>query len=863
MMRMLRFLGFVACAVLGNGGVAFAQMEGFADRVPTDVAGAWLDLLLRGIRLPAELAAQAPNLDAVAGALHRALGVYSISILVLAVLLLFYNLAVMVAETAHTGVPFGRRSAQLWAPVRLVLAIGFLVPVSGGLNSGQYLVGWMAQKGSALATRAWDTAAEGFKGGVSGIAMPRGPDVAAFVAAGFEMELCRALYRHAFDASGINPAVRYVGNIGEIDRLPRSRFADETWLYSNRLHADVPLCGAYRFAAMRVGDAGGVTAAGTFDRLNDEFADFARAEAGHLVGETQLIAENSARAFLGGQQGGSLRDELGALITLHRQTLDERLRSLVTDNPAPLDQAIAASAQAGWITAGGFLLELARLQQAYGTLAANALPSVQMPLLAQSQSMRPTFAETISSEPALRALSAEEVAPLMGFYQRVANSMRLAHAWLYDRQLADLPVVLPNPFDLKDRLTGASDPGSTSSLFGHVLNDAAVSFGVWNSGIPGPAALPSEMDQPVLALPAMMQSAVTGLAEFGQRQTALGNYLFGIAGPDIAPAGTLAYTLLLGACGVLFMASGFALMFLIPLLPFLRFFIGILAWLLSVFEAIIAIPIVALAYLNISGEGLAGGAGRRAYLLWLNIIIRPVLTLFGFVLGLMLFTFAIALLGMIFHHLMRFSAPANGGMYVTANVALTFLYTILAVAAANASFKGISLLPEMVFKWLGGLVVAERGADQPPAASPAPGSMQSLPGQTAAGQVYAPARYGNEKSLENRIAAAAARAYGMGVALLPSYLGGERGIAADAKSSSVSASSSSAEARQGPLARMGDNPHAPLSPHAIRSRDPGLQKTETGRADRLQTPDKNPKAKKEKDDEAPPDETPPQESGAS
>ena len=81
-------------------------------------------------------------------------------------------------------------------------------------------------------------------------------------------------------------------------------------------------------------------------------------------------------------------------------------------------------------------------------------------------------------------------------------------------------------------------------------------------------------------------------------------------------------------------------MFLIPLLPFFRFFIGVLAWLLNVFEAIIAIPIVALAHLNLGGEGLGGGAMRRVYLLWLNIIIRPALTLFGLLVGLLLFAFA-------------------------------------------------------------------------------------------------------------------------------------------------------------------------------------------------------------------------------
>jgi hypothetical protein len=52
--------------VLLGSGDAFAQNGIFNSSGDQDIAQAWLDLIFRGISLPAALASEAPNLDAVA-----------------------------------------------------------------------------------------------------------------------------------------------------------------------------------------------------------------------------------------------------------------------------------------------------------------------------------------------------------------------------------------------------------------------------------------------------------------------------------------------------------------------------------------------------------------------------------------------------------------------------------------------------------------------------------------------------------------------------------------------------------------------------------------------------------------------------
>lgn len=68
--------------------------------------------------------------------LRQVLSWYSYAILVLASFLMLDYLLRIVAETAHTGRPGGKAN-QLWAPIRVVPAIGLLIPPSSTrLNSG-------------------------------------------------------------------------------------------------------------------------------------------------------------------------------------------------------------------------------------------------------------------------------------------------------------------------------------------------------------------------------------------------------------------------------------------------------------------------------------------------------------------------------------------------------------------------------------------------------------------------------------------------------------------------------------------------------------------------------------------------------
>jgi hypothetical protein len=88
-------------------------------------------------------------------AFHELLRFYSLGLLIVGVVIFLYYVLIVVGETATTGHPFGQRFQNAWVPVRLVVALGLLLPINYGLNSGQYIVLYAAKFGSGFATNGW------------------------------------------------------------------------------------------------------------------------------------------------------------------------------------------------------------------------------------------------------------------------------------------------------------------------------------------------------------------------------------------------------------------------------------------------------------------------------------------------------------------------------------------------------------------------------------------------------------------------------------------------------------------------------------------------------------------------------------
>ena len=88
--------------------------------------------------------------------LHAMFSFYSQCLFFIALAYFLYYMFAVVAETAIAGTPFGKRFHKIWGPLRLMVAVGLLVPFGAfGFNTAQYIVLYTAKFSSGMATNAW------------------------------------------------------------------------------------------------------------------------------------------------------------------------------------------------------------------------------------------------------------------------------------------------------------------------------------------------------------------------------------------------------------------------------------------------------------------------------------------------------------------------------------------------------------------------------------------------------------------------------------------------------------------------------------------------------------------------------------
>ncbi len=691
-----------------------------------DRAQAWIDLLFLGHNSTDGEASYTQSLVTFAEALRHALGLYNVAILVVGAFLLFYHIVSMIAETAQEGTVLGRRANKVWAPIRLVVAVSLLVPVAGGLSAGQYLIVKIAEAGSTLASNAWQTIVATTHGSLATLVAPRTPNISALVVTATEMELCRSVYQstyaQALRQSGNDPSYQLLGTIDDITKLPAGRLQPEIWRYSNGLNADIPICGEYHFAGYRSYDVAATAndGHGLIEHAAMDLQAFAHAETNNLILQADSLAGRVVPAFLNASSstGVDIHNDLATLSGDLQSRLNAQLKSSGVLGGEWAGRLVDQVAAGGWFSAASMIPEMMRLQESYGEIVAHALPEAVEPLLEHPLPARQELADAFNLSRPL-AMVTERPDNLLIFYAGLSKIMVPISQWIKDGQLPKGFLVPASGLDLRDHLTIASDSSLAFGMFAVAIDARAIADGVWgidddshDAGNPFASSTFLETVNPF-----------TVLAEFGRRQYRMGTYLLGLSGSVLTIPGALAPAALTALVAVALFAGGLVLIFVVPFLPFLRFMIAALVWMLNLFEAVVAMPIVALAHLTPNGEGLSGGAARQAYRLWLALMIRPLLTLAGLAMGFLLLAIGLGFLMTALSPFAHGAALTNSSLLIVANLALVLLFDVFAYVAVNAAFKGITWLPDQALRWISPFVVTEdRMAEILPVAASAAGT---------------------------------------------------------------------------------------------------------------------------------------------
>ncbi len=763
-------LSVITALLAGFMGTAHADTGGnasmFSAMGPDDLAQNWIDYLFKGHPLSdfyGLSSGSAPNTLGQANdlqcAMITALGFYSNAMLCFAAVILFYHLVSMVVNTAHEGVAMGKRANQIWAPVRLVFAIGLLVPIGSGstacntttgagLNAGQYIVIQMAEWGSGLASQTWSI----FLGSLAkqySYVPPPTPNVEALVEKMAVLEACRYAFNYQlWQVNNSGPVSDdYIGGAFDPTNYSAPILNSQPskdgmrWYYGNNIIDDNAVCGSYILktpSASNNASFGSHKAVNIVKAYNDAFVNELPKFATLGSKISYFIPEHPNGE---GQSPSPLdyQNEVTSFQDSMKRALDAQMQDLS-------DSSLASDVQKwsgyGWVTAGAWVNTIARIQGDIFAASTDGIPVVVLPAsrldenvalpLANFESWQLLHISSPSSTPAAPALSD----PCGGAQQTATQGMKNDTKWDDDHQ----------------------------SMIEEVLqrvDAAAANSGLWSTtdGCPANNGNPSFS----LGMQLKTSNPLAEIANFGHQSVLVAYGL--IDGPkgiyqkslDIAlnelkwenarfgkdpPVDRIArelYKLKIAAWHVnidtmfalIFFSCGYVLAFVVPLLPFFRFFFNILTWIVSLLEAIVAVPLIALGHLNPEGEGLPSQSAKAAYFMIFNIFLRPVMTVFGLIAGLLVFIIAIIFLNATYGLAVASTGSTMHGHTTFIRIIYTLMYGATVYSCANNCFKTIGAFPENALRWIGQQAHHERMGDGGRAVQAVMGQAQTYGGQKA------------------------------------------------------------------------------------------------------------------------------------
>ncbi len=179
------------------------------------------------------------------------------------------------------------------------------------------------------------------------------------------------------------------------------------------------------------------------------------------------------------------------------------------------------------------------------------------------------------------------------------------------------------------------------------------------------------------------------------------------AGPPIFALLTLLVPIFFAWIGAM-LGIGFITAYYIPFLPYMLFMFGAIGWLITVIEAMVAAPIVALGVAYPEGHD-AMGKSEQGLMILLNVFLRPGMMVIGYIAGIALSYVGVWLMSAGFQNIFSYmTGPSGWGdatmpwAYIFSFFFSSLLYTTTYLTIVQKSFTLIAVLPDKVLRWIGG-----------------------------------------------------------------------------------------------------------------------------------------------------------------
>ena len=617
-------------------------------------------------------------------ALHAMMEFFSNALLIFASIKLLYELIQMTAESAQTGQVGGKDANKLWAPIRLVIAIGLLVPIpnNGGLNSGQMIVLQIAKWGSGMASQGWKVFTAKLADGES-LTVPTPPRIKDLAYSTVRTYACQQFINYYAEKLGVPDSI--VRGVQIIDNESLKV------VFKNKIHDDV--CGTIRYKVpLRSFANSDADATRSLEYAKENRDDYLNAE-GQIATEVEAMAQ----PFLpdGRNLPKPATTDLDGIINNFQKQVSDRVNGSNARARAAMkditDKIQSAANSQGWTSAGNYFLDItkAESQLINGALNIPEASGPNLEVLKKYPSANTNYEEFIShikigsrpqdngggspiSSATITATSDEKSWTdfLSGLWNSRSELPADAIFGFLDRAAISVGLWESDPKKAFGDLGGSNNPFGEIAALGHKKIRLALNYIGYAIVVTGGSAL----------LGAFSATKVVGAA-----------------------MGGLAALFMMIA--TLFLLAGVLLAYIVPMFPFTRFFFSILTWLGSLLEAMVLVPFMALAFLTPKGEGFAGPNTRNAFFLIFQLFLRPILCVFGLMCAMIMFYVAAKFLNAAFYQAtagVYDYAREGSAMRFMQKLVYSVMYVGLIYSAANISFKMIEHIPKHALKWMGG-----------------------------------------------------------------------------------------------------------------------------------------------------------------
>lgn len=709
-------------------------------------------------------------------AMHSIFSFYSYGLLVVAVIIVSYLTLLVVVETAQTGTPFGQRFNHVWTPLRIVAGLGLLIPLSSGLNTAQYLTLYTAKMGSGLASNGWHlfvnkTTSQSptlLGSGDVLLGRPKSPMVSqdliqfyTVVAAcadaykkmyGVEVQpyLIRGIFSQdpamslrAHAQSTWAPGILYkeLSEWSGGDLTIRFGVHDET-LYKQERGYVSPICGEITMRTIAQG-APAVMSATVLAESDNGYgfdnnpidmllSDYIQTFVLDLWAESTEGWGSMNRIGTWGQNINSRYLPIDRIPDAELPTSENKNRVMAWYQTRLQDSVAMAhndtatrypwaedSRVYGWAGAGIWYNKIAQVNGDFVAAMYNIpRPTLYPRVMERVQAEKSKQNKFDSAEQRFEPVLADGTPIDLGDAKEALIAQSLAHAFAVweDSTLA-----------CENRADGRVLCGGRATETGNVILDVAYLMlganGLWEMR-------ENEHVHPLAQLASLGRSLVehgtislgvaagSGLMKILGRKTIIGGFAGAVSGAALSIA-------------MIGLGVGIVLFYVIPLMPFLYFFFAVGGWVMGIFEAMVGIPLWALAHLKIDGDGFPTRASMNGYYLLLEIFIRPILIVFGLIAAVAIFYALVRTLNNVFDlavsNLTGFdkgaaATVASGNMGsvsfyrgIMDQLFFTVLYAIVVYMTGQACFKLIDKIPNSVLRWMSAGVSGFGRGLQPPA----------------------------------------------------------------------------------------------------------------------------------------------------